>query len=178
MGDRCSVTVTLHGHIETIEVFKEVVEAIHSELLVFDSNAREVATAMREAAEDNTNPYFEADEVNYGNIEPLEDVLKAHRIDYHVDQSNGDNYPGEARSYCSSDDSYEKSIYCFGDAVFYANELTAAVASSDCKKFVEDLLASADRSRGVGLPSFSLGHEVRGWLAIGGPDLEPKKETP
>lgn len=172
MGDRCYLAITICGHIETIEAFKEIVTAIQNE---FWSGG--VVDQLRIADETGDDPEFSADEVNYGKIDDLEEVLKSHKVDYQVSHGEGGEYPGGNRAYCSADGSYEESVSCHGDTVLSDSSLTAALETDDPIKTIKALLEAASKSCGVGLPSFSLSHEVRGWLAIGGPSLEPKKET-
>jgi hypothetical protein len=173
MGDRCYLSIIICGHIETIEAYQKVTKAIKDEFFL---NIEDISLLIRQAVENGTNVEFELNEVNYGNIAPLETVLILHRIDFLVYHDDGSSYPGGYRAYFSSTGAYYECVASHGDVVFYLSRIKDAIESQDPRAYLLTLLEDSDKARGAGLPKLSLGHEVRGWLAIGGPNLETQHE--
>jgi hypothetical protein len=168
MGDRCYLAVTLHGRIETIEIFEQVVEAINRE---FWKERENVVAHLREAAMKNENPEFAEDEVNYASIDNLERILRKHKIDFQVSHGEGEQYSGGERAYYSDTGADWTSVSSHGDAVIYLSSLERALEGEDPLLEVQTLITQAQMAMGSRLPTFSLSHEVMGWLTIDGPNL-------
>lgn len=173
MGDRCDMTVTLRGRIETIEILEQIVEGIVSE---FSLDRDEVIRDINEALDQGKNAEFLIGEVNYGRADELELLLKSLNIDYTMNHSDGGGYPGQDWSFNSSSGEVCTSYHAFGERIVYLSDLEKVFNTDDPIDNIRSLINNFEKSTGKYLPTFSASHEVRGWLAIGGPSLNQKRE--
>ena len=162
MGDRCYLTVRLHGKIETIEDFNAVIEAIDAEFMVpEDGHGHGKDSIRRYLLASDGEPGFYADEVNYANIDDLESSLQEIGLPYHVSHDAGGGYPGAVWTWRPIAGKIEATRAEGSGPVIEIEELRRALKSDDPLKLISEIVADADAADGAGLPPFALSDAVR-----------------
>jgi hypothetical protein len=167
MGDRCSIHVNIHGHIETVEAMKAAIAAIETEGLNTEHHRGEpdaaiMAEFMHNVGGDNA-PQFHNHECNYADIGALETVLREQGIAYSGGHSEGAGFPAMRFAFYPGDGYYEAVDDGTGASVLLAN-LKRAVKAEQPLDAVNALIGEADKANGTGMPVFTVSESVLQFL--------------
>jgi len=165
MGDRCWIRLTIHGHIDNLVVFEEVLEALDKEGLYSDEGHDDMAREFAHALAFETNPQFQEDECNYANIDDAEAVLREYGIVYHVEHGAGDDYGASAWSWTKEHGKHATLLTHDGDAIVDVASLEEALKDEEPIEELKRIIAARKKACGEGLPQFSVGEVVKRHLA-------------
>jgi hypothetical protein len=166
MGDRCYLSITIHGHIETVAVLNDVVIALEAEGMSNDVFEGNLDSEFIGAIERSSNPAFHLDECNYADIGGLETALQAHAIPYYVSHDEGGDYPAGCWSW-SKETGKTDAIRAqgLGACIAVTAIETALKAENPLTEFAA-IVARANAAEGVGLPYFTVSDAVRSHLGV------------
>lgn len=88
MGDRCFVRIRIGGEITPAGI-EALLRANYSVQIELEEITHAITTG--------TELDVEAEEVNYGNVEDIEEACKAHGLAYSIYTGEGDNYGAESK---------------------------------------------------------------------------------
>lgn len=168
MGDRCYLSFTVRGHVNTVQQMNNIIEALQTQGMEAETyingpngqytRLQGLETEFLHALVHNENPSFVDEECNYANIEGLEQVMQTMGIAYAVSHGEGSEYSAGVWSWCRE---FGKCEAMQGHDTGSVLELSAVKACMDDKTALAKLIVEAERAEGVGLPNFSVGEEVR-----------------
>jgi hypothetical protein len=160
MGDRCSVTLTLNGHLET----GDQVEKLFKVLATYDYHPRygERPVAQQMADQDYPIEVY-CDEVNYGNTEDLEGELEdIEGLAWSLDKGAGGGYGPSSSSYSpdrgfasASNTDYD------GDPCLTAYSLREMLVKPNPLREIREWLQEAAEAQGLDLPDLTLGEDAK-----------------
>lgn len=165
MGDRCYLTIHLHGTIETVEDFNAIAAAIEAEAMGPDDysghDAASIAQHMLASAAEGLPARFCAEEVNYANIDDLETALQEIGLPYHVSHDAGGSYPGGVWTWRPQAGKVEATSTGETGPVVSVETLRRALKGDDPLLLISEIVSDADAADGAGLPPFALSDAVR-----------------
>jgi hypothetical protein len=168
MGDYVHASIKIHGHIPSVAVLDAILLAIEDKGLT-DPETEELldVAGLREAfirSLVNGHGYaeFSSNEVNYGNLDDVTDVLKEHGIAYSrtYEGSGGEN-GGEACWYPGEEDEWTDD-----EAVLDTYKLSLLLNEPDPLAAIRERLVEMKHAEGGDLPELSVSDEVRDHLAV------------
>lgn len=173
MGDRCYLSFTVRGHVNTVQQMTNIIEALQTqgmeaETYVNGPNGQYTRIDGLEeeflnAILHNENPCFVDEECNYANIEGLEQVMQTMGIAYNVSHGSGSEYPAGVFSWCREFGRHEAVQGEGGGGTML--DLSAVKAVLDDPTALAQLIVDAEKAEGEGLPNFTVGEEVRQYFA-------------
>ena len=165
MGDRCWLKLTIRGHIDNLVVLEEVIEALEEHGLEEDSAGVTYLKAFANALAFETSPEFSNDEVNYGNIDEVEQVLQLYDIAYAVEHGSGDDYGPECWSWSKGQGRCHAMLSRDGGVMLDFDDVKKALQETDPLMRMKSLIVEAEAARGNNLPQFSVSLELKRHLA-------------
>lgn len=166
MGDRCSLTVIIHGHLETAVALSAIAETIKRLDMENGTFAGEPASEFIGALRASDNPAFTHDECYTDDIAPLEEVLQALNMPYHVCHSAGNDYSAGCWSWTPEHGKvYAIQAPDYGDVICAAS-LRAALDKPDPLAAVTEIYENTVIAGGFYLPLFTASPEVSAVLGI------------
>jgi hypothetical protein len=172
MGDRCWLQITLHGHVASRKSLVRIAKGIIADGLtteLFDDHrdgvtVHTVIARIAEAWGSNTNPVFYSDEVNYANIDDLENLLTVEQVAWSVDHAAGGEYPAGSRSW-SPEHGHAECAEANGWSVVPVYIVEQMLEKPDAVELLKGMIDEAYHARGIHLPTFSCEERVGRMLA-------------
>ncbi|MBZ3695518.1 hypothetical protein [Phyllobacterium calauticae] len=166
MGDRCYLTLTLHGRIETVAALELIVLSLRTHGMrnetVDGDHCQEFAAALRNAS----NPAFSFEECFADDVAPIEDVLQSISLPYRVEHGGGDDYPATRWSWTREQGRvFAIQASGYGDVV-ESSALHAALGEPDPLGAVRTLFDKSVVASGFYLPDFSAAPSVLHHLGV------------
>jgi hypothetical protein len=176
MGDRTYLHITLHGRIETVEAYNEIVQALDSDGLLPDDYSGSIEGHIIAAAEQGENPGFHNPECNYANIETAESALQDHGVPYYVEHDAGSDYGAGCWSWTPEHGKVDASLADGCPAIDVEDLRKVLNKSKTPVADIAALIESADLASGANLPDFALSDAVRVHLEMA--PLDPANAPP
>jgi hypothetical protein len=168
MGDRAYTAFYVHGRIETVEAFEELVDAIyagdfHSERdFSLKSTEEDVrAEIIRALAGGESCASFCHEDCNYGNTEDLQEPCKKHGLSFQSSWEAGGDYEAGHVIYVHGEGQWSDHEAELGIADVEAILATPDPAAELCQR-----LDTMNKAAGKTLPPLSVSDVVRGYLAV------------
>jgi hypothetical protein len=172
MGDRCWMQITLHGNIDSPKTLVKVAQAILAENFVDEFErppenlgARTILDMIADYMAHRLCPQFHSDQVNYGNIDVLEEALRKLDVAHAIDQGAGDGYGARCWSWQAGNECDEALCDHDGDPVIMVSRLRRALDKENPLQAITALVEEAERAYGKGLPAFSVSGRAEKFLA-------------
>lgn len=165
MGDRCYLSLEVHGPIASLRGLKAIAEAIAAEGFNEHSERDDVLDTLAEAYGEGTTASFEEYECNYANIDDVESAMQDYGCCWSVDHGAGGEYPGGRRSW--SPERGHSDIDTDGNnAVLDVGKIRRALSQGDPLAAVHALVDEVDLANGADLPKkLEVGPMVARYLA-------------
>ncbi len=165
MGEYVHASITIRGHIPSVEAFNDLLDALESKELgeMFTKTSRDDLIEMfAEALVKGESPYFESGDVNYGNLDEVTSVCQGYDIAYErTSEAAGDSgpedccwYPGEPKEFAER------------DSAIGGSDLAKLLDEPDLRAALEAKVAHLNRAAGRDLPHLSVADELRDHLAV------------
>jgi len=167
MGDRAYLSITIHGHVDTVERLNTILEAMDSEGLMPANDLGEPMAWMLQAAETGTAPVFHDHECNYAEINTAEDMLQEIGQPYRVSHEEGGGYGAACWSYDPQNGVKEAIQSRDGGPCLSVEDVRKAIEGDDPITAVRALIENADAADGGNLPPFTVSDAVRAHLVAG-----------
>jgi hypothetical protein len=164
MGDRIYANIAIHGHIATVDGLEEILNALNTMDLKCSEDRGRTAhlRGFAAALANESSPLFEDDEVNYGDLSTVTEVLQELGIGYerYYDATQGEEpgnsvwYPGDEKETHSG----ARDISGWGmEKLLEEPDLEAAVRAK---------VAELKHAAGADLPKFTVSDEVQDYLVV------------
>lgn len=164
MGDRCTVWLTLHGRIETVEALNEVLEALEADGFHDDEafgRPSDPLSAMADALSRGIDVRLTAHEVNWAEIDTSECALQEHGVAYQANNEEGGGYGAESWSWVPGR-AVVRAVHARDEgAAIGLADLQKALANSYPLDAVQHLVDVARAASGEGMPTFGASESVR-----------------
>lgn len=167
MGDRCYLTINIHGHVDTVEKLQAIIKALRDQCLTAEDAGEEDAayySEFRRSVNDQTEPQFMDYECNYADISPVERQLQELGVPYYVSHEEGGNYGPGCWSWSPDTGKTERPRDKDGGAFIPTPDLRRMLAQPNPLRLIREEVQRCDRAEGVGLPPFSVSPEVRAFF--------------
>lgn len=165
MGDYVHASITIRGHIATVEAFEDLLAAMQGKYLSAASGRTShdgLQEAFVEALIRGGSPYFDSGDVNYGDLSEVTSVCQEHNIAYErTSEPAGDSGAEEACWYPGDEDELDQD-----DSSLDGWQLEKLLAEPDLEAAVRTKVALLKRAAGKDLPQLSIGDELRDHLAV------------
>lgn len=162
MGDRCFVRLEIRGCIRKVKHLERIVDRIESE---FSMEHASILDELAVSMSLQENPSFEHDEINYGNVDSLTDMLEEHGIGYMKFNGAGDGYPEATTSFHPGLGTFEATCGD-SDVLIPLTELQLALKADDPLAVINELVRQGKLANGDDLPTFTVGPDVERVLAV------------
>jgi hypothetical protein len=163
MGDRCCLTISIHGHFETASQF-DAVERILDENALWPEWKLSCAGAFLHGAEDWC-VNFTDEECNFADISMAEKQLQSLGVHYYVSHDGGSNYGPACWSWGPDCGKHSAITDHDGGSVVSVNRLTKALNGGEPLAAIREMVSNAMFAEGVHLPQLTLSHSVSEYLA-------------
>lgn len=164
MGDRCDVTLTLKGHLETWAQVQKLMEVLDTHGLGPQWNEPPLLQQLIDAAYP-IQAYCE--EVNYGNTEDLETDMEAiEGLGWTFDKTAGGGYGPSSSSYFPGLGHYQSSEQLHdGDPALGHYQLRTILAQPNPLTKIREWMQEQDKATGNDLPDITLGDDAKRGVA-------------
>lgn len=172
MGDRCWLRLNLHGNIDSKFTLVRVAKAILNENLMDEiggvaGDPNEILPVLQHIADcisyDNA-PDFIGHEVNYANIDDLENALQNLGVTYAVDHADGGSYGPGCYSWHPDRGRVEASTVQDGGVCLEVSTIRKALKDGGLEK-LEGVLQSCEQANGEDLAAFTVSGSAERMLA-------------
>lgn len=167
MGDRCYLSLSLHGRIETVDALNQVIAALEEQGMYNDTFEGEFINEFAGGAENARSPAFHQNECNNADIGGVEMVLQSLSIPYRVEHDAGHEYCASSWSWTPEQGTtIALRVNGIGEVVEVAL-LKAALDEADPIAVVKALFEKNVFASGRYLPEFTVSQAVHEHLGVG-----------
>jgi hypothetical protein len=170
MGDRCRLTTSIHGHIETVEQLGKIIEALELECLTPESGPdhEDYYKQFLLAIEQNEAASFTDEQCNYAEIDAAEKALQALGMPYFVSHDEGGDYGAGCWSWSPATGTTHAPRTKEEEAYITTSALSTALANENAIEAIKALIHQCDIAEGKSLPPFTVSAAVLSHLKTQG----------